>query len=188
MIRINLIGEWEADPGARGVSRSRGVPDRAATLGAVVALTAAVAYVVSDAWSLRQTSVAVTRALAAAEVDRQEGTAPGEALEAEERRRAALAHQVEQLSGWYTTRAAPVGVFDAISRSLPDGLWLTDVRRDADAFVVAGRTARPAALFEFAGNLEASGQVASPLEVVGTDAAGTGRFEIRAVPGAAMEN
>ncbi len=188
MIRINLIGGGEADQAGKRVSRSRGVRDVAATLGAVVALAAATAYVAFDAWALRRTSVAVKRALAAADGDRQKRVAPVETLETEERRRAALERQVEQLSRWRATRGAPVGTFDAVSRSLPDGLWLTELRQDVDALVVAGRAARPAALFEFASNLEASGQVASPLEVVGTNAAGTGRFEIRAAPGAAMEN
>ena len=179
MIRINLIGAGGGGTAGRSTGRRGGAADLAATGVAVLALGAAVALVASGARSLHQTAAAVTRALAAADAGRQAHAGAVERAAAGERRREALARRVAQLTRWRATRAAPARLLETVSRSVPDGIWLVGVQQDAEAIVLTGRSTRSEAVFEFASNLEASGRVVLPVEIVGTDGGAEGRFALR---------
>ncbi len=179
MIWINLIGAGRGDA-ARSVRPHRSVADRVATGVAVLALGTSVALVASRAWSLHQTATTVTRALAAASADRHVRGSADARADTEEQRRAGLARRVAELARWRATRRASVLFLGTVSRSLPDGIWLVGVQQDARTFVLSGHTTRSEAVFEFAVNLEASGRVVLPVEVVGADADGDGTFALRA--------
>lgn len=180
MIRINLIGADRGNPARRSVHPGRRVADLAATGVAVVAMGTAVALVASRAWSLHQTATTVTRALAAASADRQVRGGAAERADVEEQRRAALARRVAELTRWRAARRAPAHLLETVSRSLPDGIWLVGVQQEAGALVLSGRATRSEAVFEFAANLEASGRVVLPVEIVGAGGGGDGSFALRA--------
>ena len=186
MIRVNLVGRRRADAsGVQGEWRG-GVWDAASTAIAVAVLVAAAGHVVSEAWLLRRTAREVSSALKVVDADRREQAVAAETLAAAEEQRSTLARHVAQLSRWHETRSAPSLMLDTVSGSLPDGLWLTELRQERDALFLAGRSDRPAAVFEFAGNLESSEQVALPVEVTNVDTVGGGRFELY-VPAFAAE-
>lgn len=186
MIRINLIDRRRTDAsGMRG--EWPGVWDAASTATAVAMLVAAAGLVVSEAWLLRRTAQEVSSALRTVDADRREQAVAAETLAAAEERRSTLARHAAQLARWHETRSAPFRMLDTVSRSLPDSLWLTELRQEGDAVFLAGRAARPAAVFEFADNLESSEQVALPVEVANTDTAGGGRFELHVPAFAAGE-
>ena len=180
MIRINLIGAAGRDTARRSTRQRRGVADLAATGVAVMAIGTAVALVAFGARSLHQTAATVTRALAAANADWQARAGAAERAEAEEQRRTTLVRRVAQLTQWRATQRAPARLLETVSRSLPDGIWLIGVQQDAGAMVLSGRAIRSEAVFEFAANLEASGSVVLPVEIVGTDGDGDGTFVLRA--------
>ncbi|MYD71941.1 MAG: PilN domain-containing protein [Acidobacteria bacterium] len=186
MIRVNLIGRRRADaPGMRKEWQG-GVWEVASTAMAVAALVAAAGLIVSEAWLLHRTAREVSDARKTVDADRRDQAVAAETLAAEEERRSTLARYVAQLSRWHKTRADLPRMLDTVSRSLPDGLWLTELRQEKEALFLAGRAARPAAVFEFADNLESSERVALPVEVANIDTVGGGRFELH-VPAFAAE-
>ena len=187
MIRVNLVGRRRADASGMQGERQGGVWAVASTAIAVAVLVAAAGQVVSEAWLLRRTAQEVSGALKIADADRRKQAVAAETLAAEEERRSTLARQVAQLSRWRDTRSAAYLLLDTVSASLPDGLWLTELRQETDALFLAGRAARPAAVFEFADNLERSEQVALPVEVTQVDTVGGGRFELYVPAFAAVE-
>ena len=60
----------------------------------------------------------------------------------------------------------PVRMLDQLSRSLPDSLWLTEVRQEADDVTVQGRATTLTALSDFVANLESSGHFLVPVEII----------------------
>ncbi len=179
MIRINLLGSHDVGRPDSPARRSGEIRELAATVVALAAVAAASALAVSEAWSFRVSARAIADEVAAADADRRANAAAAETLEAEEERHAILARQLEQLSRWRQSRPSAVRLLEAVSHGLPDELWLTELRQEAGATLLLGRTTRPATVFEFTSNLESSGWAAAPVEVAGIDVEGVGRFEIR---------
>ena len=176
MIRINLINRRREDAWMPG-ERPGGVWDVASTAIAVAALVAAAGLMLTEAWLLRRAAQEVSGALEQADADRRKQQRTAETLAAAEEDRAALVRHAAQLSRWRETRSAPSRMLDSVSRSLPEGLWLMELRQETHALVLAGQADRPASVFEFAENLEGLGRAASPVEVTRIDTGG-GRFEI----------
>lgn len=187
MNHINLIGGREAGaPDMRSRQRG-GVREVVSTAVAAAALVVAGTLAVSEALSIRRTTQAVSAALETAAAERREQAATEETLADAVERRAALSRRVAQLARWERSRAAPSRLLDVVSRSMPDGLWLTDFRQEADALVLVGHATDAEPVFGFASNLESSGRLALPVDVAGIDTAGAGRFEIRVVASASEE-
>jgi type IV pilus assembly protein PilN len=70
---------------------------------------------------------------------------------------------IEQLRGG---QSVPVQLLDQISRSLPDMLWLTDMKQDAGAITIQGRSTTLIALSDFVGNLGNIALLKKPIEIV----------------------
>lgn len=187
MNHINLIGGREAGAPDMRSRQPGGLRAVVSTVVAAAALVVAGTLAVSEALSIRRTTRAVSVALETAAADRREQAAAEETLAAAEERRATLSRRVAQLARWKRSRAAPFRMLDVVSRSMPDGLWLTDLRQETDALVLVGHATDPKPVFGFASNLESSGQLTLPVDVAGIDTAGAGRFEIRVVASAAEE-
>ena len=137
-------------------------------------------------WSLwrEDARLAAAVALADREIDR---LAP--ALERTRDREAALERLAERVS-WLNARRAqqdePVRLLDEIGWSLPDGVWLTELRQAPAAIVMRGRAANLTALSDFVAGLERSRSVSPPVEIVGSQIDDRGsagdplRFELQA--------
>jgi type IV pilus assembly protein PilN len=63
-------------------------------------------------------------------------------------------------------QSGPVHLLDEISRSVPDRLWLTELKQDDTEVRLDGRTTTLTALSDFVGNLEGSGYFARPVEIL----------------------
>ncbi len=62
-------------------------------------------------------------------------------------------------------REGPVHMLDEISRSLPDGLWLTDLKQQDDDLTITGRCTSLTALSDFVENLRLGGYF-KPVEIL----------------------
>ncbi len=60
-------------------------------------------------------------------------------------------------------------MLDQISRSLPDRLWLVDMKQTGDDVQIDGRTSSLTSLADFVANLEASGYFARPVEILSSE-------------------
>jgi type IV pilus assembly protein PilN len=189
MTRINLLERPR-------VSKPAFDPARHVALFCGIVVLLAGAVVGLRAWSLQQESARLQSELADA---RQEAVRlQGVLKQAEEfeGRKVQLRQRVTLIEDLRRGQSGPVHLLDELSRSVPDRLWLTEMKHEKGELVVQGRTTTLTALSDFVGNLEASGYFTRPVEIVDSkvDAArGTDEmvvFTVKAVfrlPGTAPE-
>jgi type IV pilus assembly protein PilN len=70
---------------------------------------------------------------------------------------------IQQLSKGQT---GPVHMLDAVSRSLPDTMWLVELKQTANNVLIDGRTTTLTSLSDFVSGLEASSMFERPVEIV----------------------
>jgi type IV pilus assembly protein PilN len=166
MIRINLLG------GERQKVKS------AARFGAGQQLTAMCGTVVVVAacgigfwyWSLSRES---------SSLDAQVATLTREAARLDtvlaevktfEDRKAALTQRVTLIEQLRQGQTVPVQMLDHISRSLPEMLWLTDLKQDGPFLTMEGRTTTLIGLSDFVGNLGTNPVLQKPIEIMNSAA------------------
>ena len=162
MIRVNLLTSVQdrttmVDGGWRG-----GAPTAA-----VVALPA-VALVLAGwwFWSLHGEAAELTRELGTAE-EALSGLAPAvDAVRGAEARQADLAARVARIEALQRRRGASSRLLDRLSRTLPDDLWLSEVRQEPAGVIVLGRAGTPAAVSDYAAALEESASPGTRVEIV----------------------
>ena len=82
-----------------------------------------------------------------------------------EQRRSQLQQRVALIEQLRRGQTGPVHMLDQISRSLPDGLWLTEMKQQDDVLTITGRCTALSAPSDFAQNLEVSGYFKRPVEI-----------------------
>jgi type IV pilus assembly protein PilN len=171
MIRINLIAGDHDRARRRAFGAGFGVPatQQKTTLacGAILLVTAL--GVGLWYWSL----AAHSRQIEADIVTSQKETARLRELiqqvQAYDARRAQLQLRVTLIEDLRKGREGPVHMLDEISRSVPNLLWLTEVKQQGDELTIDGRCTSLTALSDFADNLKASGYF-KPVEILESQA------------------
>ena len=183
MIRINLMA---VERGRSTTRRFRPEIGNKVTLACSMIFVAVVALVVWQMVSLRAETArlddqlrAVNESLAAMS-DVVERRNEFEARSAELARRVALIEQLREGQG------GPVRMLDQVSRGLPEGVWLSELRQDGADVTIQGRATSLTLLSDLVVALESSGYFALPVEIVDSqlEPQATGdvvRFELRAV-------
>ena len=102
-----------------------------------------------------------------------------EAQSAELARRVAL---IEELRGG---QGGPVRMLDQVSRAMPEGVWLTELRQEGADITVQGRATSLTVLSELVVALESSGYFTLPVDIVDSQLESQAegdvvRFELRA--------
>jgi type IV pilus assembly protein PilN len=163
MIRINLLAvERERTKKARLTIS----PAQRVTVGASVILIATMLGIGWWFWMLRQRSVAVDNEIAKAEAETQQLRGVLTQVQKFETRKAQLQQRVTLIEQLRLGQSAPVHVLDKISRSLPERLWLTDLRQTGAEFAISGFATSLTALSDFVANLEATRYFKRPVEIV----------------------
>lgn len=184
MIRINLLS----------VERERAKKPRGAlipaahrvTIGATLILLATVLGIGWWFWILHQRSTALDRDIAKAEADTQQLRSVLAQVQKFESRKAQLQQRVTLIEQLRSGQTASVHVLDKISRSLPERLWLTDLKQTGQDFTITGFGTSMTALSDFIANLESTNRFRKPVEIVDSqvqsDKTGTElvRFSIKA--------
>lgn len=182
MIRINLLAvERDRTKRRAGIEVGQKV-----TIGCSVILVVTVVAMGWRFWTLREQGARLTQDIAAANLAIGELAPILESVREHDEARAQLTQRVTLIEQLRTGQAGPVRMLDEVSRSLPDGLWLTELRQEPTMVVVQGRATTLRALSDFVASLELSGFFAPPVELVDSqleDQQGQGevvRFELRA--------
>jgi type IV pilus assembly protein PilN len=163
MIRINLLAvERERTKKTRVVISAA----QRATIGASLILLATVLGVAWWFWSLRQQSQQLDEDIARAEVQTQQLRSVLAQVQKFEARKAQLQQRVSLIEQLRNGQSAPVHVFDEISKSLPDRLWLTDLTQTSNEFTISGMTTSMSGVSDFIANLEATRWFKRPVEIV----------------------
>ena len=181
MIRINLLaGDRERSRRRVGIDLGQKV-----TVGCSVILVVTVVVIGWRFWSMRQDSAQLAQELAAADQETQRLAPVLQRVGEFDVLRMQLAERVALIEQLRRGQAGPVHMLDQISRALPDGLWLLELRQEGESVVVRGRAMALTALSDFVANLENSGRVTPPVEIVegqleDTPQGEVVRFELRA--------
>jgi type IV pilus assembly protein PilN len=163
MIRINLLAtERKAAKKPRFVI----TPAHRVTLGASLIL---IVTTLGIGWwflSLRQRSAQLDREIAAAEAETVKLRSVLAQVQKFEARKAQLTQRVTLIEQLRKGQSAPVHVLDSISKSLPERLWLTDLRQVGTDFTVTGFAASLPAVSDFVANLESTKWFKRPVEIL----------------------
>jgi type IV pilus assembly protein PilN len=165
MIRINLISQVREKPRRRAASPLVGSGQKI-TVACTLILALAALGVGWWYWSLRKEATTLTDEIAVA----QQETARLQALIVQvrqfEERKAQLQQRVTLIEELRKGQTSPVHVLDAISRSMPDLLWLTDLDQKGADLTIEGRCMSLTSISDFVDNLGRSGWFRKPVEIV----------------------
>jgi type IV pilus assembly protein PilN len=163
MIRINLLAV------ERERARKRVVLIPAAhrvTIGATVILIGTAALIGWWFWSLHQQSAQLDIDLAQAETETRQIRSVLEQVRKFESQKATLQQRVTLIEQLRSGQYAPVHLLDEVSKSVPDRLWLNDLKQAGADFTIAGMTDSMTAVSDFVANLEGTRWFKKPVEIL----------------------
>jgi len=162
MIRINLLAV------ERERTRKRVLIPVAhrVTLGATVILLGTAVLIGWWFWSLRTTSARLDEELARAEVETRQIRSVLEQVRKFEAQKAMLQQRVTLIEQLRKGQSAPVHLLDEISKSVPDRLWLSELKQTGADFAMSGTTDSLTAVSDFVANLESTRWFKRPVEIV----------------------
>jgi type IV pilus assembly protein PilN len=166
MIRINLISQTREKPRARASAGALVGSGQKITVACTLILALAALGVGWWYWSLRKEAATLKDDIATAEAE----TARLQTLIVQvrqfEARKAQLQQRVTLIETLRRGQSGPVHVLDAISRSLPDMLWLTALDQKGADLTIEGRCMAMTSISDFVDNLGRSGWFKKPVEIV----------------------
>jgi type IV pilus assembly protein PilN len=166
MIRINLLAVERGKTKKKAARSFQISPAHRVTLGASLIL---IATVLGIGWwflSLRQQSAQLDRDIARAEQEAVQLRSVLAQVQKFEARKAQLTQRVTLIEQLRRGQSAPVHVLDEISRSLPERLWLTEMRQVGSDFTISGFAASLPSVSDFVANLEATKWFKKPVEIL----------------------
>jgi type IV pilus assembly protein PilN len=84
-------------------------------------------------------------------------------------RRAELSERMDLIERLRTAKRGPVSLLETISTSLPEGLWLLEMKQQGTVIVIDGRATSLTAVTDFAEHLQDSGLFLRPVEIITTN-------------------
>jgi type IV pilus assembly protein PilN len=162
VITINLLGVDRN----RLERKARLQVPQTLTVGCTLVLVTASFIVWWWFWSLRRDSATLDVQIADAHRETQRLQTVIRQVARFEARRAQLQQRVTLIEELRKGRTGPVHLLDHISKSLPQSMWLTDLRQSANDVTIEGRCTSLNALSDFVSALEASNLFERPVEIV----------------------
>jgi len=184
MIRINLLAvERSKAKKARFVIS----PALRVTIGASLILIATILGIGWWFMSLREQSAQLDVDIANAEGETAKLRTVLAQVQKFEARKAQLTQRVTLIEQLRRGQSAPVHVLDEISKSLPDRVWLNELKQTGQDFTISGFAASMPTVADFVANLEATPWFKRPVELLDSQeqteakAGELVRFSLRAV-------
>ncbi|MBP1633781.1 MAG: Fimbrial assembly protein (PilN) [Acidobacteria bacterium] len=165
MIRINLL-TVERERAKRRPGGGLQATQQKITLACSVILVLAALGVGWWYWSLRKQADQIEANIVTAQRETERLRGLIAQVEQFEARRAQLQQRVALIEELRKGQAGPVRLLDEISRSLPDMLWLTEIKQQGSDLTITGRCTTLTALSDFVGNLELGGFFNKPVEIL----------------------
>jgi len=163
MIRINLL----TIDRAKTAKAPAVMPEaKRVTVGASLVLLVTVLGLGWWFWSLQQQSQLLDIDIASAEQDTRQLRAVLSKVQKFEARKAQLQQRVTLIEQLRKGQTAPVRVLDQISRSVPDRLWLADMKQSGTEFTLDGYATTMTALSDFVATIEDTKWFRKPVEII----------------------
>jgi type IV pilus assembly protein PilN len=187
MIRINLISPTRETPRRRASASTLVGSGQKITVACTLILALAALGVGWWYWSLRKEAGKLKDDITTAEAETRRLQTLIVQVRQFEERKAQLQQRVTLIETLRRGQSTPVHVLDAISRSVPEMLWLTQLDQKGPDLSIEGRCLTLTSISDFVDNLGRSGWFTKPVEIVSSQvepgAAGAGeliKFTIRA--------
>jgi type IV pilus assembly protein PilN len=162
MIRVNLIS---VTPGQSPPREWLPKEQRSAAVGLVLLLATGIA--ITGWWLyLSHESAKVERGITLAEADLARLKDVAQLVDRATARKGELADRLDLIERLRTTMRAPVRLFETVSRSVPHGLWLLEIKQVGSTVQVDGRAMTLTPVSDFARDLQSSGFFQMPVEIV----------------------
>lgn len=163
MIRINLLG----------VDRQKARKAPAFDLGQQLTVACSLILVATALgigwwyWSLNEEATRVEAEIEAAQREQTRLRSLLTEVQQFETRRGQLQQRVQLIEQLRAGQSVPVQLLDHVSRSLPDMIWLTEMKQDEKQLTIAGRSTTLISLSDFVGNLGSNDKLLKrPIEIV----------------------
>ena len=166
MIRINLISQTREKPRRRVPATSLVGSGQKITVACTLILALAALGTGWWYWSLRQEARKLKDDVAAAEAETKRLQALIVQVRQFEARKTQLQERVTLIETLRRGQSSPVHVLDAISRSMPDLLWLTQLDQKGPDLTIEGRCMNLTSISDFVDNLARSGWFKKPVEII----------------------
>jgi Tfp pilus assembly protein PilN len=166
MIRVNLLAAEQVS--AKAPLFAGLGAHKVHILGGLV-LAAAVAGIGLRHLDLQTQQRDATLQLQQARAEEQRLKAVTEELARFEAQTALLQQRVALIEQLRKGQRSPVTLLDQVSKTLPDRLWLIEMKQAGADVTLEGRTTTLTALSDLIGNLENSGAFARPVEIVNSE-------------------
>jgi type IV pilus assembly protein PilN len=166
MIRINLLAVERSKTKKKTRAAVTISPAHRVTIAASCIL---IATILGMGWwflSLRQRSAQLDRDIARAEAETVQLRTVLAQVQKFEARKAQLTQRVTLIEQLRRGQSAPVHVLDEISKSVPDRLWLTDVKQAGTDFTINGFAASMPTVSDFVANLADTKWFKRPVEIL----------------------
>lgn len=162
MIKINLL----AVDRERAKRKAKFQTAQKVTIGCSLILVATGLLLGWWYWSLQRESAELDQQIAAAQRETVRLQSVIRQVQEFEQQRTQLQQRVTLIEELRKGQTGPVRMLDQISRSLPDTMWLLELRQASNEVTIDGRCTSLTALSDFVGSLEASTHFDGPVEIV----------------------
>lgn len=171
MIRINLLSVEKpiAATASSGPRFSLNLSEKAGPVAALFVIAGCAGYVALDYLNLQRQDSAIREELVAAHAEKARLQPILKEVERFEAQKKDLQERVNLIEELRQNQVGPVHLLDQISRSMPDRLWLLDMKQTGNDVTLEGKTSTLSSLADFVANLEASGYFAKPVEITNSE-------------------
>jgi type IV pilus assembly protein PilN len=181
MIKVNLLA---GAPGAAVVRERVPREQRSALIGLSLLLATAVAMG-GWWWYLSYSRASIDGQIATNEAELVRLKEAAKLLEQTNTRKTLLAERLALIERLRASKRAPVSLLETVSRSVPDGMWLLELKQIGQSVQVEGRALSLTSVTDFALRMQNSGLFEHPVEIITTlteqvDQTTVVRFSIRA--------
>ena len=171
MIKVNLLSV-DRDRVKKKASKFQlgGIGGQKATLASSLILVATALMIGWWYFSLNSSSKELDEQIAEAQRETIRLQSVIKQVQQFEARRAQLQQRVTLIEQLRKGQTGPVHLLDVISHSLPDTMWLTDMKQTGNDILIDGQCMTLISLSDFVSGLESSGVFAGPVEIVDSQA------------------
>jgi type IV pilus assembly protein PilN len=164
MIRVNLLSNG---PGAAPAKEWLPREQRGAAIGLLMLLVTAVG--VGGYWGYLQSARASTEvSITAAESELARLKTAMTLLDRANARKAELNERLGLIERLRTAKRGPLSLLETVSLSVPDGLWLLEIKQTGVAVQIEGRAMSLTSVTDFTQRIQNSGLFKPPVEILTT--------------------
>lgn len=163
MIRINLLGEVPAAASRPWVPANQ----KSAVAGLAILVVTALG-VGGWWWQVSRARIAVDRQIAESETELERLKSVALLVDRAVAQKLELTERLGLIDRLHRTQRAPVELLQTVSRSIPDGLWLLELKQTGPSIQFEGRASSLTALTDFVERLQTSGRFEHPVDIITT--------------------